>query len=286
MKGWLVVNGFLKSAKFEEIYNFLSESAQKLNIQLRRVYSHQLLFTGSFLSQMDKPDFVLFWDKDVALAKRLENAGFRLFNSADGVAICDNKILTTLALENTVAMPKTLFSPKTFPGVGYDDLSFVSQAVSQLGLPLVIKEACGSFGQQVYLAETLQQAQETVLSLQGKDFLFQQFVAESRGKDVRVNVVGGKAVNAILRQSERDFRSNLTLGGKMQRHTLSDAEAEIAETACRKIGLDFAGVDVLFGKDGPVLCEVNSNPHFKTTLVCTGLDLSRNILQHIKDCLN
>lgn len=72
----------------------------------------------------------------------------------------------------------------------------------------------------------------------------------------------------------------------MQRHTLSDAEAEIAETACRKIGLDFAGVDVLFGKDGPVLCEVNSNPHFKTTLVCTGLDLSRNILQHIKDCLN
>ena len=52
--------------------------------------------------------------------------------------------------------------------------------------------------------------------------------------------------------------------------------------ACRALGLDFAGVDVLFGEDGaPVVCEVNSNPHFKTTLDCTGVDLAAEIVAHI-----
>ena len=54
-----------------------------------------------------------------------------------------------------------------------------------------------------------------------------------------------------------------------------------AITAVKAIGLDFAGVDVLFGKDGPVVCEVNSNPHFKSSLECTGIDMSEKILDYI-----
>ena len=47
------------------------------------------------------------------------------------------------------------------------------------------------------------------------------------------------------------------------------------------LGLDFAGVDVLFGRDGPLLCEVNSNAHFKTTLECTGVNMAVEIMRHI-----
>ena len=54
--------------------------------------------------------------------------------------------------------------------------------------------------------------------------------------------------------------------------------------ACRALGLDFAGVDILFGKDDePIVCEVNSNPHFKSSLDCTGVDMSPLILSHIKE---
>ena len=60
------------------------------------------------------------------------------------------------------------------------------------------------------------------------------------------------------------------------------AEAEIALAACRALGLDYGGVDVLFGKDGPLVCEVNSNPHFKSTHDCTGLDMSVAIMRYVK----
>lgn len=284
MKGWLVVNGFLQSGKFNTLYSFLQNSAQQLNIDLQTVCSDSLLCeaTDGFAG-FEKPDFVLFWDKDVVLARRLESAGFRLFNNADAVAICDSKTLMALKLANVVPIPKTMFSPKTFEKVGYTNTNFARRAADVLGLPIVVKEACGSFGEQVYLAKTPEELETLTSRLAGKDFLLQQFVAESSGRDIRVNVVGGKAVNAILRRSVNgDFRSNVTLGGTTEKHTLTEEEKYLAETACQAVGLDFAGVDILTSNNGPVLCEINSNPHFKSTFDCTGVDLSRNILQWIK----
>ena len=58
-------------------------------------------------------------------------------------------------------------------------------------------------------------------------------------------------------------------------------EAELALAAVRTLGLTFAGVDVLFGPDGPLLCEVNSNAHFKTTLACTGVNMAAELLAEI-----
>ena len=54
--------------------------------------------------------------------------------------------------------------------------------------------------------------------------------------------------------------------------------------AAEAIGLDFAGVDILFGNDGPIVCEVNSNPHFKSSLECTGIDMSEEIMDYIMRC--
>lgn len=281
-KGWLLVNGFLQSRKFNELYRFFLENAASFDVEISVVTADSLLAeaTDDF-SQWQKPDFVLFWDKDVCLAKRLEKNGFKLFNSASAVEICDSKTLTATTLAGKVPMPKTLFSPKTFAAVGYTNLNFVEKAAEILGLPMVIKESYGSFGQQVYLAKTLQQAKGIASSLAGKDFVMQRFVAESCGRDVRLNVVGGKVVNAVLRKSNGDFRSNVTLGGGMEKYSPTPQEIALAEKTCRILGADFAGVDVLQGKEGPLLCEVNSNLHFKSTFDCTGVDISKHILQHV-----
>lgn len=283
MYGLFVSNGFLKTDKFQNLQEFFQNSARQLNIRLKSVSSDNLLCEAADgFSCVERPDFVLFWDKDTVLARRMERAGFRLFNSAEAVEICDNKILTVMRLLGGVPVPKTVFAPKTFPNIGYTNTDFVLRAVEILGLPLVVKEAYGSFGQQVYLARTAEEAVSISNKLAGKDFLFQQFIGESSGRDIRVNVVGGKVVNAVLRRSlNGDFRSNVTLGGVMEQYELSQEEKNVAEKACRLIGLDFAGVDILQSDNGPVLCEVNSNPHFKSTFDCTGVDLSRNILQWI-----
>ncbi len=284
MKGWLVVNAFLDSEKFKGIYSLLLESAKLHNISLELFTTAQLTdvigegFRGNTL-----PDFAVFWDKDVCLARSLEEAGVRLFNCAAAIEACDNKALTSLVLSKAcVRIPKTIIAPKTFEGVGYSSFDFLDTAIERLGLPLVIKESFGSFGMQVYLADTREEAVEIIKTLGHKDFIMQEFVAASRGRDLRINVVGDKVVASIYRYNEGDFRSNLTIGGKMKPYTATPAQAQLALSACKALQLDFAGVDVLFGEnDEPIICEVNSNTHFKTTLECTGVNLADSIMEYI-----
>ena len=286
MRGWLIVNGFLGSEKFNELYGYLSSAARKRDIQLKIKTSDSLLSAiGEQIFTDERPDFILFWDKDIHLARRLEAEGIRLFNSADAIEICDNKILTAVRLCGKVRTPRTVISPKTFEGIGYRDLDFVKKATRLLGLPMIIKEAYGSFGAQVYLVHTVDEAKNTVLSLGHKDFIMQEFIAESKGRDVRVNVVGGKVVSAMERYNDNDFRSNISNGGSMRKIELSEEIKAEAIKAAKAIGLNFAGVDVLFGKDAPIICEVNSNPHFKSSLECTGVDMSEEIMDYILESL-
>lgn len=281
MKGWLIVNGFLQTNKFLELYAHLQRAAEKEGISLSLKTSTQL-FSALNDSLCERPDFAIFWDKDYPLAKRLEMAGIPLFNSAESMHLCDDKTLTALALQEVVKTPKTMIAPKTFEGVGYNDLSFLRQAAESLGFPMVVKEAFGSFGRQVYLAENERQLVEIVEALGHKPFLLQEFVGSSKGRDVRINVVGGEVFCAILRQNDADFRSNITGGGRAEPYAVTASQAELAISACNALGLDFAGVDVLFGADGPLICEVNSNPHFKSAYDCTGLDMSEAIIRHVK----
>lgn len=284
MKGWLVVNGFLGTEKFREIYSYLSRAAAKRGITLEIKASTSFLIEPHMnITDAERPDFVLFWDKDAHLGRRLEAAGLRLFNSASAVEKCDNKALTATELFGKVATPRTIIAPKTFEGVGYNTTDFLENATRVLGLPMIIKESYGSFGAQVYLASTQEEARSIVLSLGYKEFIMQEFISESCGRDVRVNVVGGRVVSAMERYNDNDFRSNITNGGSMRRIDLTDEIKDAAIAAAQAIGLDFAGVDVLFGKDGPIVCEVNSNPHFKSSLECTGIDMSEAILDYVME---
>lgn len=284
-RGLLVVNAFLRTSKFDELYTFLAKAAQKEGMQLDVATNAELVcaLEGDFNPKQYA--FVVFWDKDVLLAQRLEMLGMHLFNPARGIALCDDKSLTWLALKDQgIPMPRTVPAPMTFSNIGYPTLDFVKQIGDRLGYPVVVKQCCGSFGQQVYLCYDQQQLLDKVTELAGVPILFQQAITESMGRDVRINVVGDQVVASILRKSTAgDFRSNLTLGGAMEPYIPTEAEAQLAIRATKLLGLDFAGVDVLFGKEGPILCEVNSNAHFKTTLACTGVNMAEAIMHHIRE---
>lgn len=287
MQSWLIVNPFLDTQKFQEIYGMLCAAAEKEHMELEMKTTVQLMCpVGSAFPSL--PDFALFWDKDIHLARRLERQGLRLFNPADAVEQCDNKALTAQVLAaHHVPHPLTFLSPKTFEAMGYCSLEFLDIAEKQLSYPMVIKEAFGSFGQQVYLAENRQQAEAIIARMGYKDFILQQYIPTSHGRDVRVNVVGGKVIASMLRYNEKDFRSNISNGGSMAPYTPSVAQEEAALAACRALKLDFAGVDVMFGENGtPIICEVNSNPHFKSTLQATGVNLAEHIMRHIRQVIS
>ncbi len=284
VRGLLVVNAFLRNQKFEELYGYLQAAALEVGLELEVATNAELCpIVDSPAFDPSRFQFVLFWDKDTDLATQLSRRGLPVFNSAQSIARCDDKGLTYLRLKDRgIPMPRTILAPKTFPAIGYTDTHFVDEVARQLKLPLVLKECYGSFGQQVYLFHDVEALRSQVLALQGTPLLFQALVRESYGRDVRMNVVGDRVVACMLRRSTNgDFRSNLTLGGVMEPYQPSDREETLALQAAKALGLDFAGVDVLFGPEGPLLCEVNSNAHFKTTLLCTGVNMATEILRHI-----
>ena len=278
MKGLLVVNRFLHSDKFDELSTYFLKAADKLNIRL------ELVTNASYKTDWKSADFVLFWDKDILLAKWLEMQKIPVYNSASSIEICDDKAKTWLALERKgIPTPKTIPAPMTYSGIGYTELSFVEDIIREFSFPLIMKESFGSFGQQVYLVNNKSELTKKVKELEGKPFLFQEYIGESKGKDIRLQVVGNRVVASMYRYSEDDFRANITNGGHMKAYEPTSQEIELAIRAAGAVGADFAGVDLLFGKDGPLVCEVNSNAHFVNILKCTGVDTSMEIMKYIQN---
>lgn len=300
--GWLLVNHFLQTGKFNEIYEWLLAAASKVDCELELHTNAELLscmadgqltvltdsaILSSPASMGHRPDFILFWDKDIRLAHALEQLGYRLFNRADAIAVCDDKALTFLRLsaskEGHFPIPKTVLAPMTYENIGYkNDFSFLRQAEDQLSYPMVIKECFGSFGAQVYLANNHFEAEQILLRCAGRPLLIQEFIKSSYGRDLRLQVVGKSVVATMLRTHDTDFRANITNGGKMSKYTPSVEACELAIRVCNTLQLDFAGVDLLFGEhDEPFLCEVNSNAHFKNIFTCTGVNVADKIMEYI-----
>lgn len=271
MKGILAVNHFLNNRKFNTLHRHLLESAEKCGVGLEIKTNLELAL------ETPKADFVLFWDKDINLAARLEMSGLPVFNSTKSIDLCDDKAKTYLALNGIVKQPKTLIAPKTY--FKADFTRFVDGAVNILGLPLVFKECFGSFGEQVYLCKS---KADVLTHITEKPFILQEFIADSAGRDIRIEVVGGKIAAAVRRENKNDFRANVTNGGHMAPYTPTDSEKETAICACNALGLTFGGVDILAGG---FLCEVNSNAHIINIMNCTGTDIAPLIFEEIRSRL-
>lgn len=284
-QGWLIVNGFLDSPKFEEIYNWILEKASSNNLELRKLTNDQvtsiLPISSGETDWKSKPDFVLFWDKDVKLARMLEAEGFKVFNSADAIEACDDKSLTFIKLKDAdIPMPVTFNAPLSFEDK-YPDYTFLLQIENKIGYPMIIKKNEGSFGNEVFLAKDFNEAATIVENLGPNSFIMQEYIEESKGKSARLQVVGDEVITSMKLTNEEDFKSNVTGGGKMEKYEPTDEEKEIALKACKKLGLDFAGVDIIWKEDKPLLCEINSNAHFKNIFDCTGVDVADAIIKYI-----
>jgi len=282
-KGLLIVNGFVGEQSFVQLRDALMAEAKANGLELEMMPHYNLLFdvaSAKPLFDIEEYSFAIFWDKDIRLAAQLERAGLRLFNSAKAIAACDDKFYTHLALSG-LPMPKTVAVPMTYKYVGYGDMTFVEEAAKELGLPFVIKECCGSFGKQVYLARTVEEAKAIIASHEAVPMIMQQAITESFGRDKRAYVVGNRVEAAMIRECAEDFRANIANGGVGTACTLTPEEEALALKAAGLMGLDFAGVDLLEGKDGPILCEVNSNAHFRGLESCTGVNIAGAIIRHI-----
>ncbi|MFP7493477.1 RimK family alpha-L-glutamate ligase [Terribacillus saccharophilus] len=291
--GWVIYNGHLGGKKFLDFAEAIKRAANAHDIKISIIKNNALLAgigtDHSILTQEnERPDFVVFSDKDIPLAQQLEAMGLPLFNSSKSIAVCDNKILMYQALATAgITIPKTIIAPKIFPGTMPIQLETFEPAIAELGFPMIVKEAFGSFGEQVYLIQNREQLHKKIIEIGTEPFVLQEYIQTSHGRDIRINVVGGKIVASMIRFSKTDFRANVSQGGSMEPYTPTEKEADLAIAAAKAVGTDFAGVDLLFGEhDEPLVCEVNSNAHIRSIYECTGVDVSQSIISYIKEVLS
>ncbi len=217
-----------------------------------------------------------------AVVRQFEQMDVFCANSSNGIANSRDKLRSLQILSrHQLGIPETTF---------VRDKTDVIPAIERIGgEPVIIKLLEGTQGVGVILAETAKVAEAIIETLHSarQNVLVQKFVKESKGRDIRAFVVGDQVVGAMRRIAQgTEFRSNVHRGGRTESVDLDDNYRETAVRAAQIMGLRVAGVDMLEGKDGPQIMEVNSSPGLEGIEGATGLDIAGAIVDYIAAQVN
>ncbi|MFB9354307.1 30S ribosomal protein S6--L-glutamate ligase [Sneathiella chinensis] len=217
----------------------------------------------------------------MAIVRQFEMMGVYTLNTAEAIGCSRDKLFAHQLLARAgIGMPVTGFAHSP------SDIRDMLQSVGKA--PLVLKLLEGTQGRGVVLAETQKAAESVIQAFRGlkANILVQEFIAESKGADIRCIVIGNKVVAAMKRQAEEgEFRSNLHQGGSASKVRITAEERTAAVKAAKSLGLRFAGVDLLRSNDGPKVLEVNSSPGLEGVETVTGKNIAGQVIEHIERSL-
>ncbi|MDZ3822573.1 MAG: 30S ribosomal protein S6--L-glutamate ligase [Pseudoxanthomonas sp.] len=216
-----------------------------------------------------------------AVLRQFEMMGAYTPNPSDAILRSRDKLRAhQLFAREGIALPITVY------GDNPDD---TGDLLAMLGPPpCIVKLVEGTQGSGVILAEKPSAARSVIEAFRGlyANFLVQEFIEEAQGSDLRCFVVGGRVVAAMERSAAAgEFRANLHRGGKASAVELSAAETDLAIRACRAVGLNIGGVDLLRSRRGPLVLEVNSTPGLEGIEAATGIDVAGAIVAYIEQRL-
>ncbi len=295
VKGWIIYKECEENLKPEsyEIQRFVEAAAEQgIELKVLRPEQFDLIVTREdkksvFVDGVPDmlPDFVLprmgagtsYFA--LSILRHLEKLGVPCINSSVSVETVKDKLFTQQILaEKNLPVPKTMLMK--FPV----DTELIEQ---QIGFPVVIKAISGSQGKGVFLAEKKAHLTDLMqlIELTNPRFnlILQEFVQTSFGRDLRVFVIGGRVVGCMERQSaDMGFKANFSAGGKVIRREVTPEIEWMATEAARILGLDIAGVDLLFAEDHFKICEVNSSPGFQGLSSCCNVNIPEEVYHYIR----
>ncbi len=206
-----------------------------------------------------------------------ESAGIPCINSHHVSQICGDKLLTTAALKDCgIAQPECR--------VAFTEESAL-QAIEDLGYPVVLKPAVGSWGRLLSkindrdAAETVLEHKSVLGSYHHSIFYIQQYI-EKRGRDIRSFVVGDECIAAIYRTSDH-WITNTARGALASKCEVTDDVAQISVAAAEAVGGGIVAVDLFEGDDGLLVNEVNYTMEFRNSIDTTGIDIPAVVASYV-----
>ena len=230
-----------------------------------------------------RPDLDILLERSINHSRALhalrlfESVGVRCVNNSEVARICGDKLLTTVALhEHGVPQPEVR--------VAFTETSAL-EAIEELGYPVVLKPAVGSWGRLLSkindrdAAETVLEHKTVLGSYHHSVFYIQRYV-EKHGRDIRSFVVGDECIAAIYRDSDH-WITNTARGARASNCPVSNAIAELSLAAAAAVGGGIVAVDLFENGDGLLVNEVNYTMEFKNSIDTTGVDIPEKIVAHV-----
>lgn len=239
------------------VYSEYEAKRNEFAVSKFKKYLGAELVTAENLQISARHDFVINRTNNAKIARSFENLGVRVFNPSPLTALANDKQACYEFMQSN---------------------GIEIMPVNQTAAPVVEKPANGKGGQGVRLIKN------------GKFKIKPGFVyqkpASDLGRDLRVWLIGGEIICAVLRQSDSDFRSNFCLGGKALPYELSASEKALVLKIASLLKSDYIGIDFVFNGGKIVFNEIEDSVGARMVYEKTDIDILRLYCDYIKKEMN
>ncbi len=214
----------------------------------------------------------------ISLMEHMELAGIRVINRSYPFRRARDKYATQYWLYQ-YGLP----IPSTFTT---ESLARAYEKTQEMG-EVVYKPILGSMGRGSMKFQDTDLAYNAYRTLERLQHpLFIQKYIKNPGRDIRVFVIGGEVAGAVYKYLPKNsWKSNVAQGGKMVEEAISEEIINLALKATEVMELDYAGVDLLEGPDGPVVLEMNASPGWQGIKSATGKNFAELIIEYgVEQC--
>ncbi|MFC4737452.1 RimK family alpha-L-glutamate ligase [Bacillus daqingensis] len=270
MRGWLIYKEHDR-IRNEAFIRLLQQASAKRGMTLEVVIYEEMIYAvsggASLFGRRENPDFLIIRTCTPWLNEAAELHGIRVFNSSRVSRTANDKRLSHACL-SALGIPML---PST--AVHQRRLSSLSPSY-----PLILKDPLGRGGTGVDWVARPQQ----LGAMTADDELLMQPVGGQRGRDVRVYIVGGAIVAAVVRESETNFKANISGGASASLYRLSQEDTELIEKVTRALPIDFAGIDFLIADDGSLLFnEMEDAVGCRSLYDQSDIDIADVFIEHV-----
>jgi ribosomal protein S6--L-glutamate ligase len=252
--------------------SFLREPGKKIKIYYRgkRLSKKDLDIIITRPNFSNKPDIYSY------ATTLFQKAGIEVINAWPAYRIINKLAEHVESIDAKIPMPRW--------GIAKDKQEILFLA-KKIGFPVVMKIPMGNQGTGVFFANKQSDLKPISDYLSNENnaspVIVEEFIAEAKGSDIRIFVVGGKIAGAMKRVAPKgDIRANTSNGGKAKRVTLTEEEKALACKAADVYGLEIGGIDILRSARGPLVIEVNSNPGFKALNTVVEKDVPSTLIDY------
>ena len=274
------------SLKIENKIARLKEEFSALNVSIDVIKNDgSLIFIkdNKLYTSLKPYDFIIYLDKDKYACNMLMQYGFKVFNKPSFIELCDDKMLSHIAVSKLgISTPNTMSCPLAFFKDNDDsDIEVINKAIDQLSLPMVLKTVYGSLGEGVNKVDDFASALDAYRKVKGTPCFFQQYIP-SNNSSIRVLVIDKKIVYAIERINEIDFRSNAVNSCSSSRpFNMSKEFIADVNKMIDALDIEYAGLDFIISNNKHYFLEMNSNAFFSEVEKVSGINIAKLYAQYV-----